>query len=225
MHDGQKQTQSFNVPQHWTFENEDVALAFNQHVREQLPWYDLSREAIGLIARHYITPKSQVYDIGASTGNISLILKPALEERQAKLMGIEPSKAMCEQYKGYGEVVNISAEEFTYEPFSLAVLHLTLQFIAPPSRKKLLETLQNRVQLGGAIIVVDKFCSGGGYFSMVANRMTLNAKMQAGASPEQILKKELSLGGVQRPLDHKDFLDWHPYFRFGDFCGYVFEKH
>ena len=29
------------IPKEWTFENASVAQSFNQHVREQLPWYDL----------------------------------------------------------------------------------------------------------------------------------------------------------------------------------------
>ena len=35
-----------DIPKEWTFENASVAQSFNQHVREQLPWYDLVTGAV-----------------------------------------------------------------------------------------------------------------------------------------------------------------------------------
>lgn len=213
-----------NLPKKWTFENQDVAKGFDRHVREQLPWYELTTSAIGLISRHYIQEGTLVYDIGASTGNISLALQETLQERKAQLVAIEPSAAMRHEYHGIGELVGMKAEEFQYKPCSLVVMHLTLQFISPSSRRKLLDQLKQVLLPGGAIILLDKFTSNGGYFGMVTYRMTLDAKIKSGATPDQILRKELSLGGVQRPLDAEDLQGWHLWFKFGDFCGYVFEK-
>lgn len=42
------------IPREWTFENTSVASAFDKHVREQLPWYDMVTGALAHIARHYI---------------------------------------------------------------------------------------------------------------------------------------------------------------------------
>ena len=32
------------VPENWTFESKEVADHFDEHVREQLPWYDLATQ-------------------------------------------------------------------------------------------------------------------------------------------------------------------------------------
>lgn len=52
-------------------------------------------------------------------------------------------------------------------------------------------------------------------------RLTLAGKLAAGASAENIIAKELSLGGVQRPITP---LPWRQWFKFGDFVGYLYEK-
>ncbi|WP_034335082.1 methyltransferase domain-containing protein [Deinococcus misasensis] len=216
--------QNLNVPERWTFENHDVARAFDDHVREQLPWYDLVTSGITHLARHYATEHSVIYDIGASTGNISRALTPTVQERKATLIAIEPSHAMREQFHAQAQLIVKPAEEVTYQPFSVAILNLTLQFIQPQNRGPLLEELKAKLQPGGAIILVDKFEPPAGYAATALYRLTLAGKLAAGATPEAIIKKELSLGGVQRPLKHSDFQDWVPWFRFGDFAGYLFEK-
>jgi tRNA (cmo5U34)-methyltransferase len=55
--------------------------------------------------------------------------------------------------------------------------------------------------------------------------LTLAGKVAAGVPAEEIVAKELSLGGVQRPLDPRElgpgFIEW---FRFGDFAGWLAER-
>ena len=58
------------IPTEWTFKSSDVAEGFDNHVREQLPWYDLVTDGLRQLARHYIPQNGLVYDIGASTGNM-----------------------------------------------------------------------------------------------------------------------------------------------------------
>ncbi len=79
------------IPREWTFENTQVASSFDNHVREQLPWYDMVTGAIAHIARHYIPKNGLIYDIGASTGNVGRAIAETLKERKAQLVGIESS--------------------------------------------------------------------------------------------------------------------------------------
>ena len=47
-------------------------------------------------------------------------------------------------------------------------------------------------------------------------------KINNGVNPEDIIKKELSLNGVQRPLDKNELpSNSIEVFRFGDFAGWV----
>ena len=174
------------IPQSWTFKTAEVAQGFDQHVREQLPWYDLATGAIAHIARHYIPQNGLVYDVGCATGNVGRHLADTLAARHASLIGIDPSEEMEKIYEAPGTFVCANAEEHDYQSFDLCILFLVLMFI---------------------------------------ERLTLAGKFQAGVEPAEIIEKELSLAGVQRPIS-LDQLPAAPYqwFKFGDFAGYILEK-
>lgn len=214
-----------NIPSQWTFENEHVAESFDTHVREQLPWYDLVTEAIVHIGRHFIGHNGLIYDIGASNGNIGRALLPIINERSAELVAIEPSAAMASKYTGGGQFMQTSAETFDYQPFDFAVSMLTLMFLRPDDVVPLLDRLVRRVRPGGAIAIVERTLPPNGYMSIITSRLTLAAKASTGVSADQIIAKELSLAGVQRPIDQRIFKRYPctEWFRFGDFAGFLIE--
>jgi tRNA (cmo5U34)-methyltransferase len=213
------------IPRNWTFETKEVANGFDRHVREQLPWYDLATDALKHVARHYIPENGLVYDIGASTGNIGRALQSVLEARNAKLIGIEPSEEMCKIYDAPGDVVCTKAEDYIFEGFDLAVVFLSLMFVEPRKRVPLMTKLRHACRPGGAIIVFDKLEPTAGYVSTILYRLTLAGKRAAGVDANEIIEKELSLCGVQRPITEDQlagcFVNW---FRFGDFAGYIIER-
>lgn len=216
------------IPSDWTFKNVGVADAFDNHVREQLPWYDLATGAVAHIARHYIPEGGLVYDIGASTGNIGRALADTIKARGARFVGIEPSAEMCERYAGPGELVNIDALDYDFEPFDVCVCFLVLMFLTTEKRKAFLTRLESLIKPGGVLIVFDKTEIKGGYISTVMHRLTIAGKVSTGAKPDDIIAKELSLGGVQRPLPPKFVSEATEsateVFRFGEFAGWVIEK-
>ena len=85
--------------------------------------------------------------------------------------------------------------------------------------------LREKCKPGGAIIVFDKLEPIGGYASTVFYRLTLAGKKASGTNSDEIIEKELSLSGVQRPITEDqlagDFINW---FKFGDFSGYLIEN-
>lgn len=218
------ETRHIQIDPSFNFNNNSVADGFNDHVREQLPWYDLVTHAIVQIARHYIPPNGRVYDIGASNGNIGRALQDLLEERDAEFIAIEPAQAMVLQYQGPGEIVRAQAETYPFAAYDLAIANLALMFVDPAETRALIGRLLHMVRPGGALVVVERMLPASGYPAIVMSRLTLEAKMRAGAAPEEILAKELSLAGVQRPLCPSvlgpDAIEW---FRFGDFAGYLIE--
>ena len=213
------------IPREWTFENTKVASGFDRHVREQLPWYDLVTGAVAHIARHYIPKGGLVYDIGASTGNIGCSIAETLRERKATLVGIESSAEMCALYKAPGELVQIDALDYRFQPFDLAICYLVLMFVPIGERQKFIDNLKSLIKPGGALLIVDKCEAATGYEATVFWRLTLAGKIAAGVDAESVIAKELSLSGVQRPLDPSmlgaDAIQW---FRFGDFAGWIVTK-
>ena len=90
-------------------------------------------------------------------------------------------------------------------------------------------SLAEKVRPGGCIIIFDKFDDGSlsGYARTMLHRLTLAGKVANGVPFRQIIQKELSLAGSQRPLDVHCFRESHPtafeIFRFGEFSGWVIE--
>jgi tRNA (cmo5U34)-methyltransferase len=211
------------IPTDWTFKNVEIADGFDQHVREQLPWYDLMTGAVAHIARHYITPNSLVYDLGCSTGNIGKAIAETLSSRNARLVAVDNAKEMKSLYSGPGNFLCSDIETVPINPFSVAVCFLSLMFLTKAARKDLLSRLVSKCEPGGIIIVVDKTESVGGYLGTAISRLTIAAKASTNTSPADIIAKELSLAGVQRPMSESEVCG-KIVFRFGEFVGFAIEK-
>lgn len=211
------------IPRDWTFKTADVASGFDRHVREQLPWYDLTTGVVAHFARHYIPEGGLVYDIGASTGNIGNAIRDTLESRSARLVAIDNAESMRPLYKGPGEFQVSAAEEFDFKPFDVAVLFLTLMFVRPAMRGELIRRLRENLRPGGAILIFDKCVPGPGYVATVLSRLALAGKVAAGVESSEIVAKEMSLAGVQRPIELSEIEPCTELFRFGDFAGFIIE--
>lgn len=218
----------YAIPNDWTFKRDDIANAFDQHVREQLPWYDLATGVVAHVGRHYLPEGGRMYDIGASTGNITNVLRDIIEGRGVKATSIEASQEMCNIWAGTGELELADCLHYDYQPFDFAVVFLVLMFLPEKKRAEFLETLYSQLEVGGAIIVFDKIAHTGGYLGNVLARLTLAGKKATGVSSDDIVSKELSLGGVQRPLNLANLPILRMYgtkiFQFGEFAGWVITK-
>lgn len=215
-----------SIPKNWTFRRGDVAANFDQHVRASLPWYDLATGAVAHIARHYIPEGGTVIDIGASNGNIGRALADTLAARGARLIAVDNAKEMLARYSGPGQPVISDARAFNYaaEKPDLIVSFLVLMFIPVAERAAVLDRMKAAVRPGGAVLVFDKMHTRAGHVGSVIYRLTLAAKYEAGATADDIIRKELSLAGIQRPMSESELAGFEPIFRFGDFGGYLYER-
>jgi len=207
----------------FTFSGDMTGKNFTAHVNEQLPFYQLVTDATAMVVRNYLPKNGVVYDIGASTGNISNAIKPFAQSRNASVISIEESESMASTWDGYGKLCIDDAITFDYENFDVAVCFLVLMFMSVNERAYLISSLKRKMRAGGAIIVIDKLLVDGGYFGTVMRRLTFDWKLKNGATPEQIITKELSLSGVQRPMTIDELPNAKEFFRFGEFVGWVIE--
>jgi len=213
----------------WSFEG--FANDFDSHVREQPPWYELVTESVAYIARNYLPTYGLIYDIGCSTGNMSKALFPLIDERMGTILAIDNDESMVKAYqhniiRNRVGVLQARAEEFDYEEFDVAIVFLTAMFLSVDTQAVFIDKLYDQLKVGGAIIIVDKTCEDDGYFSTVMKRLTMYWKLKNGAHSEDIINKELSLSGVQRPID-SDLLRMFgakQFFQLGEFKGWVIEK-
>lgn len=211
-------------PGQWSFQSENAASGFDQHVREQLPWYDLMTKATLHVVRHYIPPKGIVYDFGCSTGNIGRMLTDTIVSRDADFRPVDNSSAMVRAYKGPGSAVEADMTRMPIEPFDVAICFLSLMFLPFKDRQTFLRRLRDFANPGGCIFVVDKMESRGGYPATICARLTLSGKKDAGVPSDEIIAKELSLMGVQRPLKAIELGgDAVQIFQWGEFAGFIIE--
>jgi tRNA (cmo5U34)-methyltransferase len=214
----------------WTFETPEIAAGFDDHVREQLPWYDMVTDAVCYIVRNYLTDDNTVVDVGASTGNMIDKLMPLLLERKAYAVALEKSPTMFEVLKKRFENhhnVNIVFDDVRHggvNKTQVIVVFLTLMFIPVHERQRVIDRLKANLLKGGVLIVVDKVCDHGGYFATVLKRLGMHWKIQQGAELGEVTTKEMSLAGVQIPFDPSMLgADAKQFFRMGEFAGWVVE--
>ena len=214
------------IPTDWTFRNKGVAKAFDNHVRESLPWYDLVSGAVAHTVRHYLPENGLMYDIGASTGNIGKLIDESLTARNVSLISIESAAEMAEHFEAQGVLEIADCVTYDYKPFDVATIFLVLMFLTIDQRQTLIQSLIDKCRKGGAIIIVDKIETKANYIGTINRRLTLAGKVATGVSPEQIIAKELSLAGIQRPLKETELPESaESFFRFGEFAGWIIEKH
>jgi len=218
----------------WTFETKNIVLNFDSHVREQLPWYDLVTESVLYIARNYLPTRGTLLDIGCSTGNISKHFVSLCMERNAEIIAIDKSaemtKAYIENLKSAPIKKTVLCKDITtmeFPSFDVGILFLTLMFLSPNEQFEAIEDLYNKCNEGGIIIIVDKVCENDKYFATVMKRLTMYWKLKNGAEPADIIDKELSLSGIQRPINFDAVFNDIPtkqFFQLGEFKGWVIEK-
>lgn len=214
----------------WTFNTPEIANTFDSHVREQLPWYDMVSDAVAYITRNYLPEFGIVVDIGASTGNMVDKLMPLKRERYADIIAIERSSEMCKvMQRKYEKIEDIHIQNKSVINHKLPtgdvfIVFLTMMFLPIGDRKALISAMRANCRRGGVIVVVDKIADHSGYFSTVLKRLTMQFKLQQGAKPEDVLTKEMSLAGVQIPIDPAILGDdAKQFFRMGEFAGWVIE--
>ena len=237
----------------WTFKDDEIANTFDHHVRTQLPFYDMVLDSLASIIKNFLPKGGHITDIGCSTGNLYFKLIDDIKERNAVYHGVDSSKEMIQRFQERcdkfspkpkprnvltdpyrmiemeldefwenGGMRNSSLSELWAKP-NVFVMNLTFMFLSPDTREKWLEFMKSQVRSHGAVIIVDKCREEKGHLSTIYQRMLWDFKSK-NYSLEDIVKKELSLRGVQIPERRKLFIDhgFDEWFRYGDFSGFIY---
>lgn len=141
-----------------------VARVFPDMVRRSVPGYLELVEIIGLIARRLAQPGTCCYDLGCSLGAVTRSILRQVDP-SVRIIAVDNAPAMIEGLRarladvpGAERIESVCADllELPVTNASVLVLNLTLQFIPPDERLRLLQRLRAGLVPGGALILAEK---------------------------------------------------------------------
>lgn len=149
-----------------TFEfNESVAAVFPDMLRRSIPGYDASIEAIGMLARRYVTPGSRCYDLGCSLGAATLAIRRNVAGRGCEIHAVDLAPAMVDRCRKAVDAddadvpVNVIAgdiRDVAIDNASIVVLNYTLQFLPVDDRVGLIRKIHDGLNSGGVLVLSEK---------------------------------------------------------------------
>ena len=149
----------------WTFD-ERVAEVFPDMIQRSVPGYSNIISMIGMLAERFVQPNSQVYDLGCSLGAATLSVRRNIRHEGCKIIAVDNSPAMVDRCRRHldafkaqtvVEVIEDDIRHVAINNASLVVLNFTLQFLIPEDRQRLLNTIWEGLNPGGALVLSEKF--------------------------------------------------------------------
>jgi tRNA (cmo5U34)-methyltransferase len=214
------------IPENWDFNNKETVSCIDEHIPSELPWYPLALNMACFLARCYLGNGSSIIDLGCSTGAVTRHLSETINDRKVSCLSIDSSENMVSEFSGLGIVKCGDMRNHESIPeFDVAILMLSLMFTRADGRSDYLHNLEMKCRPGGAIIIVDKILIEPAYLNKNLGKLTSKLKFESGVNEADILKKDLSLCGIQRPTRQEDFFfnGYEKWFQAGEFAGYIKE--
>ena len=183
--------------------DDDVVKVFDDMVRRSVPGYDSMIQMIGLIARIYGQDNTNYYDLGSSTGAITLSIALNNKSKNNQFFAIDNSKEMVEQCKKnlQNKVGNLQAicndiNQVKIQNASIVVLNLTLQFIDVNLRSILINKIYDGLEPGGILIISEKIHFDDAVTQNQITKLHIDFKKENGYSELEIANKRQAIENV-----------------------------
>ncbi len=188
--------------------NKEVATVFDDMVVRSVPYYEEMQRMIAELTKDFAIKGTKVYDLGCSTGTTMINLDKVLSE-DIGLVGIDNSNEMLVKCEANLKEAGIT-RDVTYENqdlncdvelnnASVVIFCLTLQFLRPLNREKILKKICESLPENGAIILIEKILTE----NSICNRLFIEHyyafKKRNGYDEIEIAKKRESLENVLVP--------------------------
>ena len=193
--------------------NQDVVKVFDDMVRRSVPGYDSMIQMIGLIARMYGQDNTNYYDLGSSTGAITLSIALNNKSKNNQFFAIDSSKEMVEQCEKnlHSKVDNLQAicddiNQVQIKSASIVVLNLTLQFIDVNLRSNLIKKIYDGLESGGILIISEKIHFDDAVTQNQITKLHMDFKKENGYSELEIANKRQAIENVLITETREDHL-------------------
>ena len=188
--------------------NSQVVKVFDDMVTRSVPFYIEIQRMMTELAKDIVPEHGVVYDLGCSTGTTFLNLDAVLPE-SVKFVGIDNSQAMLDQCRDNLREAGVTREvELRYGDLdtgvempdaSLVVLCLTLQFVRPLYRERLVQSVYDQLNDNGAVFLIEKVLGESSMFNRLFIDYYYDFKRRNDYSDMEIAQKRESLENVLIP--------------------------
>jgi len=222
--------------------NKEVADVFDDMVSRSVPFYDQIQRMLVELSTCFAKPDTNIYDLGCSTGTTIALMQSAIPFAN-RYVGMDYSAEMlekCREKLGSLDLphpVDLAEVDFNegvrIENASVATMILTLMFVRPLNREKVVADIYAGLDEGGCLLLVEKvLCE-----KPELNRLFIDRyyayKRRMGYSELEISQKREALENVLIPytalenramLLRNGFREVDMFFRCWNFAAYVAVK-
>ena len=220
-----------------------VVTVFDDMVSRSVPFYDEMQRMSAELAGDFATDGANVYDIGCSTGTTLIAFDKTITAKNITYRGLDNSNEMLKRAdEKLTEAKLKHKHELTYcdlnkelsiQNASVVSMILTLQFVRPLYRERIVQEIYDGLNDGGAFIFIEKLTSENTIF----NRLFINHyyayKRRNGYSEMEIANKREALENVLIPYRMEEnfellrgagFKKIEVFFRWYNFCAMIAMK-
>ena len=218
----------------------ETAKVFDDMVNRSVPFYEEIQRMVCELAGSFAVPGTNLYDIGCATGNTLIMLQNKMADKNIQLIGIDNSdemlskaqskiKSQCGENKI--QLLNANLHDLPHiDNCSVVILLLTLQFVRPLHREKLVKTIFDGLQKNGCLILVEKVTGSCTLLNRLFIEYYYTYKRRKGYSELEIAQKREALENVLIPYHHEEnkkmlldsgFSHTEEFFRWYNFSGIV----
>jgi tRNA (cmo5U34)-methyltransferase len=186
----------------------NVASVFDDMVNRSVPFYGEIQRMVAELTADHAREGTFVYDLGCSTGT-TMIGMDTLVDKSIKFIGVDDSQEMLNKCKTKFDEIKFNrpyelrcadlGQGVKIENASVVVLCLTLQFVRPIYRERLLQDIVKGLNPGGVLILVEKILTEESDFNRDFINYYYNYKRRNQYSELEIAQKREALENVLVP--------------------------
>lgn len=186
----------------WEFDSA-VTEVFDNMLERSIPEYSMMRELVTRLGMRYVKLGTRIIDIGCSNGNaIEPFVKKYGEDCEILMLDVsEPMLEKCRQRFGKMDIRKHDLRKGIPEDNASLILSiLTIQFTPIEYRQKIVQSIYDSLNKGGAFVFVEKVLGNTNEIDTALVDEYYRIKSENAYTQEQIQSKRKSLEGVLVPI-------------------------
>ncbi|AXY74217.1 carboxy-S-adenosyl-L-methionine synthase CmoA [Paraflavitalea soli] len=241
MHKDEVFKEAYLKPIDFTFSSK-VAGVFDDMVNRSVPFYEEMQRMVAELAADHCQHHTKIYDLGCSTGT-TLIHMDHTVPADIAFVGVDDSVDMLHKCRQKLESLSIARpydlqvedlnRQLLIQDASVVVLCLTLQFVRPINRERLLKEVVDGLVPGGVVIIIEKILAEDSGFNRDFIKYYYDMKRRHHYSDMEIAQKREALENVLIPyklsenitlLQKVGFDHCEVFFKWYNFAGIIAKK-